>query len=196
MTPAYGRKLSQFNNKPGIIFLPLLLILAISGFILVRTLANNSFSNAQSDIENGIQDRYDPYSSKYSLSRHMGSINTWITFTNERFNYKITHPKVWNKLKSRAYPGAEDLYEAALASNINLSVAVQKIFVEPKNADKIKTLEGDYNIFENSPENISAYIKKNDIYYIVRLNQIDYFGSEKEFRGAFGNIIKRIEFLD
>ena len=126
----------------------------------------------------------------------MGSIDTWITFTNQRFNYKITHPRYWNKLESKDYPGAEDLYEAALSSSVKLSVIVQKNFVDPKKAEKIKTLENEFKFFDNATDSKAAYIKKNKLYYIIRLQESNYFGSETEFRGTFFNVIKRFEFLD
>jgi len=176
--------------------LPLLLVLTIAGFFLVKSLVNKTFTDAQAEVEAGVQDRFNPFSSKYSLSRQMGTIDTWITFTNQRFNYKITHSRYWNKLKSRDYAGAEDLYEAALSSDIKLSVTVQKNFVEAKKVEKIKTLEGEFKFFENEPETKAAYIKKNGVYYIIRLQQNNYFGNETEFRGTFFNILKRFEFLD
>ncbi|OGE00238.1 hypothetical protein A3J17_03820 [Candidatus Curtissbacteria bacterium RIFCSPLOWO2_02_FULL_40_11] len=181
---------------PGSIILILLLILAISGLIFVKSIVSNTFKEAQTGVEAGIQDRFDPFSSKYSLSHHMGAIETWITFTNERYKYKITHPRFWNRLESRNYPGAEDLYEAALSSNVKLSLTVQKIFVEPKETAKIKTLEGTFTIFADSLETKAAFIKKNNLYYIIRIQQNNYFGSDQEFLGTFYNILKRFEFLD
>ena len=184
------------NYKAGNIVLPLLIVLTIAGFFLVKALVNRTFTEAQTEVEAGVHDRLDPFSSKYSLSRQMGAIDTWITFTNQRFNYKITHPRYWNKLESREYPGAEDLYEAALSSDVKLSVIVQKNFVEAKEAEKIKTLEGTFIFFENAADSKAAYIKKNKLYYIIRLQENDYFGSETEFRGTFFNVLKRFEFLD
>ena len=182
--------------KAGNIILPLLLVLTIAGFFFVKAVVRRTFTEAQTEVEAGVQDRLDPFSSKYSLSRQMGAIDTWITFTNQRFNYKITHPRYWNKLESREYPGAEDLYEAALSSDVKLSVIVQKNFVEAKEAEKIKTLEGTFIFFENAADSKAAYIKKNKLYYIIRLQENDYFGSETEFRGTFFNILKRFGFLD
>jgi len=184
------------NYKAGNIVLPLLIVLTIAGFFLVKALVNRTFTEAQTEVEAGVHDRLDPFSSKYSLSRQMGSIDTWITFTNQRFNYKVTHPRYWNKLESREYPGAEDLYEAALASNVKLSVVVQENFTEVKKAEKIKTLEGEFVFFENATDSKAAYIKKNKLYYIIRLQENNYFGTETEFRGTFFNILKRFEFLD
>ncbi len=184
------------NYKAGNVILPLLLVLTIAGFFLVKAIVNRTFTEAQTEVEAGVQDRLDPFSSKYSLSRQMGSIDTWITFTNQRFNYKITHPRYWNKLESREYPGAEDLYEAVLSSSVKLSVIIQQNFTEAKEAEKIKTPEGEFKFFENTPQTKAAYIKKNDFYYIIRLQENNYFGSETEFRGTFFNVLKRFEFLD
>ena len=178
------------NYKTGSIVLPLLLVLTIAGFFLVKSVVSRTFADAQAEVELGVEDRFNPFSSKYSLSRQMGAIDTWITFTNERFNYKISHPRFWNKLKTREYPGAQDLYEAALSSSVKISVVVQDKFVEPKETEKINTLEGKFALFENSPEIKGAYIKHNNLYYIIRLEESGYFGSETEFRRTFYNIIK------
>ena len=185
--------------KPGAIayLIPILVIaLSVFTFVYVKKQTIASFNTYQGEVETAFSDRLDPFSSKYSLSHQMGDIDTWITFANQRFNYKITHPRYWNKLQSKEYPGAEDLYEAALSSRVKISVIVQKNFTEAKKAEKFKTLEGEFVFFENTPETKAAYIKNNDFYYIISLQESDYFGSESEFKGTFFNVIKRFEFLD
>ena len=52
------------------------------------------------------------------------------------------------------------------------------------------------NFSHGTYEEHAAYIKNNDFYYIISLQESDYFGSESEFKGTFFNVIKRFEFLD
>lgn len=186
----------KLGLRQGNFFLPLLLIMTVAGFMLIKSVVNRTFVEAQAEVAANIQDRYDPYSPKYSRSKFMGKFDTWITFTNKRQNYAITHPKTWNKLETRDLVGTLDLYEAAISSNVILSITVQDNFVEIKTDDKFKSIEGKYTIFQREPDSLAAYIKKNNKYFIVRLRQDNYFGTEKEFGNTFSTILKHIEFLD
>lgn len=159
-------------------------------------MVERTFNDAQAEVEVGINERFDLNSSKFSLSRHMGTLSQWITFKNDKNNYQITHPQVWNKLESRDYPGARDLYEAANSTKVILSVTVQKNFVEGNGEEVFNTPEGKYTVFQRNSSALGAFIKKNDLYYIVRLKQDDYFGTEEEFGKTFYTILKLIEFLD
>ncbi len=181
---------------PGSIVLPLLLVLAISGFILVKNVATRSFAESQAKVEENIQDRYNPFSTRYLTppSAHMDKVDSWNTYENKALFYKIKHPNVWPRVEKPIPPGSSDYFEVALSDKVSYSVTVQSTFVIGENTPKIKSKSGDFYFYQDEQNAKSAVSKKNGYYYIIRLKEDRYFKDETEFKGTFYQLLKNFEF--
>lgn len=180
--------------KKGSIVIPLLLLLIASGFVLVKAL-KNTFTNKQLGIEAGLENRFNPDSTRYSLSKYMGNPSEWQTYKSTSFNYQFRHPNIWIKTDKKL-PATLEYHEVGLSDSIKLSVSTQNTFTENNKSEKINSRGITFYILQNDEKTKSAYVKKDDLYYIIRLNQNNYFGSESEFKGTFYQILKNFEFKD
>lgn len=186
------------NLKTGSIVLPLLLVLATAGFFFVKNLTARSFTESQANVQSNINDRFNPFSSKYvaSLSKHMGKIESWDTHTNEKFNYKVKHPNVWNEAKRDNPPATLDYFEVALSNKVSFSVTVQNTFVVSEKTPKIQAQSGDFYFYQDESHAKSAVNKKDALYYIIHLKENGYFANEQEFKGTFYQLLNNFEFLN
>lgn len=184
------------TSKAGYTLFVLLLLFSTAGFFLVRAIAIRSFTDSQIKVEAALEDRFNPYSSRYALSRFMGDNTSWTTYTSDDYNYQIKHPNVWNKVEGELAPGIANRYRVALADNVSLTVNVQTTFVMSKSAPKLKMENVKFSFYQDKPNSKSAVVKKDNLFYIIQLKQSGYFGTESEFKGTFYNILKTFEFTD
>ena len=184
--------------KRGSVFLPLLLALSISGFILVKVIALNSFNLYQSEVASAVDDRYDPKLTRYALSEFVGPINTWDTYTDKNYGYSIKYPKVWVNTLQTENPKQQPLaiFEASLANKIKLTVNVKKSFEIPKGANKIKMGANIFYLYEDSQHQKAAALEHKKLFFEIILYDNNYFANEPELRGAFYQILKNFEFVN
>src|SRR3990167_9648078 len=182
--------------KRGSVFLPLLLALTISGFILIKVIALNSFNLYQSEVASAVDDRYDPKLTRYALSEFVGPINTWDTYTDKNYGYSIKYPKVWVNTLQTENPkeSALAIFEAALGDKIKLQVNVKNSFDISKYTNKIKAGDKDFYLHENTRQQKAAVTQHKKLFYEIILNDKNYFADELEFKGAFFQILRNFEF--
>lgn len=189
-------KIIKFQK--GSLFLPLLLLLSLSGLFLVKAVTIKSFTGYQSEVTGAIDDRYDSRLTKYTLSEFIGPINTWDTYTDKNYGYSIKYPKVWvNTLQTENPKGSTlAIFEAALGEKIKLQVNVKKSFDISKYSNKIKVGSKDFYLHENTALKKAAVTQHKKLYYEIILNDKNYFTDQLEFQGAFSQILKNFEFVN
>lgn len=185
------------NLKSGSIFLPLLLVLSLSGLFLIKNVAVKSFADYQSDISQSVYNKFDINSSGYKLSDFMGDPSTWQFYASDRYFYKVKYPKSW-KIDSNIKNSQENLdsFEAYLNNKVKLSVNVVKTLHIPKSINKSKFGENSFYFYEDADFRKSAAIQLNNLYYQIQLTQDNYFGIPQEFKAAFFQILKNFEFTN
>ena len=176
--------------KSGFVLLPMLLLLSVSGFLLVKTLAQD-----QQKVSAAINDSLDPGSYRYTLSEQMGSANTWKTYQNKRFNFSIKHPDPWQtQQNTRLVSPSIANYEAFLGAKITLAVTVNKSYDIAEKAKKLELENATFYWIEDKPNQKSVVTQKDNYYYVIELSQEDFFGANTEFRTTFVKILKTFTF--
>lgn len=174
------------NFKSGAIPLKLLLLLSLSGFLLVKTI-----SDYQSKVTNALAARYD--NQHFSLSQHIGAVNTWQTYKSRLYNYEIRYPKVWKEPKGIDKLTKSD-FQVQFAGKVKLQVDILKTF---KITENTKTLQIGKNVFhqvENAHNKKSAVTASNFLNYQITLTAENYFESSQEFESTFLKVLKNFNF--
>lgn len=169
----------------GSVFLPLLLVLSVSGFVLVKSIVAN-----QSDVTS-LENQ------KYTLSAYMGSPSDWITYQNQNLGYTIKNPQDWKaQTNAKRSSNVIDSYEAFLGPKIKLTVTVNKFIQIPKSAKILQLGPNQFSLLEDNGRYKSVAIGKNQLYYLIELEQDDFFENSKQFRNAFNFFLFNFRFSD
>lgn len=169
----------------GSVFLPLLLLLSISGFVLVKNIIANQ-SNVIILEEQ-----------KYTLSAFMGSPNDWTTYQDKNLGYSIKHPQEWRgQANARKSTNTIASYEAFLGPKIKLTTTVNKFILIPKSAKLLQLGPNQFSLLEDNGRYKSVVIEKNQLYYLIELDQDDFFENSKQFRNAFNIFLLKFRFND
>lgn len=178
--------------KLGAIFLPLLLALSASGFILVKVIAND-----QQEVVAANQDRLNTASFRFTLSQYMGEPKSWFTYKNGTYKYQIKHPETWER-EENLTTGTNILasYRTFLGTKIELNVTVKNYYPQDANAPIIKIGDNKFSILKDDKQLKLALIQKDKRYYLIQLTENSFFGDGTEFKGAFFQILKTFDFTD
>lgn len=172
--------------KSGAIPLKLLLLLSLSGFLLVKTI-----SDYQSKVTNALAARYD--NQHFSLSQHIGAVNTWQTYSSKIYNYTIKYPAVWHEPKGISKFIKSD-FEVQLSNKVKLEVTVLKTFKIPQTAKKLQFGQNVFYRVENTHNKKSAVTASNFLNYQITLTAENYFESSQEFESTFLKVLKNFNF--
>ena len=178
------------NLKLGAIFLPLLLALSASGFILVKVLAKN-----QEEVVAATTDRLNTASFRYTLSQHMGEPKTWYTYKNSTYKYQIKHPQDWER-EENISTGTNILssYRTFLGTKVELNITVKSYYPIEGNIPIIKVADNKFYILKDDQQLKLALIQKDKHYYLIQLTQDSYFSDQTEFKGVFFQLLKLFQF--
>ncbi len=166
----------------GSVFLPLLLILSISGFILVKSIVANQSDIVPQEEQN------------YTLSAYMGNPNDWTTYQNQNLGYTIKHPQAWKvQTNARRSLNTIDSYEASLGPKVKLTITVNKFILIPKSAKILQLGSNQFHLLEDKGNYKSAVLEKDQLYYQVELEQDGFFENSKQFRNAFNIFLLKFQ---
>lgn len=183
------------NLRDGAIFLPLLLVLSLSGFVLVKAVASKSIEDYQAGVDVALSDRFNTESGRYSLANFIGEPATWTIYSNATYGYQFAHPTTWQEVKSPNYLNSGlPQYIVSFSDKATLRSKVVKNFDILGNAKKIKIKDIVFYIYEDTPNLKAAVVDRNKLYYIIELENQNFFSGETQFRGAFYQILKTFKF--
>ena len=181
------------KNRKGNIIIPLAFLLALSFGVLILA---KSISSSQQEVETAINGRYEGYSA-YPLSESMDTPDKWITLENKTYGFRIRYPSQWVSTKDDLENGKLPItFSRALSNRIKLSVTIQK---EAENTTLGKNAQFDKNefyYFQDDDMQKSAYTTHKNLYYVVKLEQTNFFGTPLEFKSIFFQILKKFEFTN
>lgn len=182
--------------KSGSAFLPLLLALSFSGLFLVKNVAVKSFAAYQDNVSQSFNNKFDLTSPTYTLSNFMGSVDTWQSYSNDKYYYQIKYPAVWTKnLNIEKNQESLNNFAASLDNKVKLSVAVMPALHIPDTINKSRFNKNSFYFYEDADFRKSAATVHNNLYYQLQLTQENYFGTPQEFKAAFFQILKNFQFV-
>ncbi len=170
----------------GSVFIPLLLVLSLSGFILVKTVAKSQDSIALADYE---------LAQSHSLSDHVDPPEKWVIYSNSAYKYEIRYPGQWEfTKKDQRSINRLSSFEANLGSKVKLTSSVDTFFEIPKVATSTNIGQYNFHIWQDSAQKMSAATQNDQFYYVIDVYQNGFFKNRTEFLNFFIQILKNFKF--
>lgn len=181
------------KNRQGNVLIPLLIVLALSVGVFMLA---KSFANSQQEVETAINGRYEGYSS-FPLSATMDPPDKWTTFEDKTYGFKLSYPQQWVGVNDSPENGKlPATFSRFLSNRIKLSVTVQKGAENLAVGKNAKFDKNDFYYFQDDDLQKGAYTIHNNLYYVVKFEQTNYFGTPLEFKSIFFQILKKFAFIN
>lgn len=170
----------------GSVFIPLLLVLSISGLILIKTIVKNRESIALADYD---------LAQSHTLSNHVDPPEKWVIYTSSAYKYEIRYPPQWEFVKNdKTSINRLSSFEASLGPKIKLTTSVNTFYEIPKVAVSKNIGQYNFQIWQDSANNMSAVIQADQYYYLVDVYQSGFFKNRAEFLTFFIRILESFKF--
>lgn len=178
------------KSRPGNIIIPLVVLFALSFGVFFLS---KSLSSSQQSVETAINGRYEGYS-EYPLSSAMDPSSKWVGYDNKTYGFKVHYPTQWVGAKDTAEKTTLPLtVSRTLSDRIKLTITVQKGAGNIPLGKNAKFDKNEFYYYQDDDLKKSAYTIHNNLYYVVQLEQANYFGTPLEFKSVFFQILKRFE---